>query len=470
MILRRLTFLLAVIVMLPITAISAAERDPLAPVFSMEPEPFAAFPGDLIAQPNQEAITALVNESRQFGVPVAVRVVSSEEGHEHLPELDDLSSDERIPEETMRELARSWMADEPIESSPGAADGFLMLVTIPEDQTRSSAVIEPAANALPLNGLTQQNIDEVINTLVLPSFDQNEVSQGIRSGLSVFSYNNLFGKPERIGLDDLHEDLQMVAGIPLAGATALSSLAILALAWWISRRTPTPVNPDEESSPLSPFAAAALRAGRVNDAVATGGMLELVRRGMIRTSEPGGGSITITTTESDTVDDPFLQSLLDTLRANAKSDGTVRPSARRRMQEITVSARSALEDDLATRGLFNRDGRVETMWLILASMLSGGVALFTLLPSLLGMARIGIAAIALAIIVIAGVLVWAARRSWTTVAGEEALAAWERSATVQDREAFDTIVHQDDLISTVGGPLTPATVSLVRSLRGMGAS
>ena len=43
-------------------------------------------------------------------------------------------------------------------------------------------------------------------------------------------------------------------------------------------------------------------------------------------------------------------------------------------------------------------------------------------------------------------------------------------APEQDRVAFDTIVNQDDLVSAVGGPFTPATVNLVRALRGMGAT
>ncbi len=204
----------------------------------MEAQPFEAFPPELIADENQQAIVDLVNEARLFGVPIAVRVVSRDGGHQNLPQLENTPADARIDDGTMRELAQAWMDREPIESSPGAEDGFLMLVVMPEDETQSSAIIMPAANALPLNGLTAGNIDEVVRTLVLPSFDQNQVSQGIRTGLSVFSYNNLFAKPERIQLDDLHKDLRMVAGLPLAGATALAALALAGLAWWLSRRTP----------------------------------------------------------------------------------------------------------------------------------------------------------------------------------------------------------------------------------------
>ncbi len=110
------------------------------------------------------------------------------------------------------------------------------------------------------------------------------------------------------------------------------------------------------------------------------------------------------------------------------------------------------------------------MWLVLASGLVATLALFTLLPSILGRAGSGIAAILFAFVIIVGVLVWAARRSWTTPAGHEALERWSASASMEDRIAYDTIVHQDDLVSAIGGPLTPPTIDLVRTLRGLGAA
>src|SRR5690606_36375080 len=47
---------------------TARDRDPLAPVFSMEAAPFEAFPPEIVAQENADEITALVNEARLFGV------------------------------------------------------------------------------------------------------------------------------------------------------------------------------------------------------------------------------------------------------------------------------------------------------------------------------------------------------------------------------------------------------------------
>ncbi len=464
---RRSPMLLLLLLLLPLLAapVTASGRDPLAPVFDMEAQPFEAFPPELVADENQQAIVDLVNEARLFGVPVAVRVVSRDAGHEFLPQLDNTPTDARIDAGTMRELAQAWMEREPIESSPGAEDGFLMLVIMPEDQTQSSAIIEPAPNALPLNGLTAGNINDVVQTLVLPSFDQNQVSQGIRTGLSVFSYNNLFAKPERLALDDLHKDLRMVAGIPLAGATTLAAIALAGLAWWLSRRNPA--TETASTGTLSPFAAGALHEGRVDDAVVTGGLLELVRRGALKAN---GRDISIDEQSASTISDPFLGALLTAFRQNAGTDGRISPAAIRRIPEVAGPAQRLLEDDLATRGLFNRDGKVQTMWLTLGSGLVVTLALFTLLPSILGRAGSGIAAILFAVLVITGALVWAARRSWTTPAGHEALERWSALATVEDRVAFDAIVHQDDLVSAIGGPLTPPTINLVRTLRGLGAA
>lgn len=447
-------------------AVAARDRDPLAPVFSMEAAPFESFPPDLIAPANAEAITALVDEARLFGVPVAVRVVSATEGHPNLPQLRDDNLVAPVPDDMMREMAQQWMREEPIESAPGAEDGFLMLVVIPEDHTLSSAVIEPGPHALPLNGLTRANIDEVLQTLVLPSFANNEVSQGIRSGLSVFSYNNLFGRPEKIALDDLHEDLQLVAGVPLAGATLLGAVGLVGLAGWIHRRgRALPVA--DEAVTLSPFQAGALQEGRVNDAVVTGGLLELMRQGIV--AQHGTG-LRIDDARAVAIDDPFLADILQALRQNAEADGTVRAGSLRRLHDLMGPARTGLEDRLATQGLFNRDGRVELAWLLLASGVVGAIALFTLIPSILGMARFGVAAILLAAIAIVAVLTWGMRRSWTTDRGRQALVQWRQASSAAERIAFDTIVNQDDLISSVGGPFTPSTVNLVRSLRGLGAT
>lgn len=457
---------LLTLAMLTTQTVEARDRDPLAPVFSMKAVPFEAFPPDLVAPQNAEAITALVNEARLFGVPVAVRVVSVAEGHPRLPQLADQDPAARVPDEVMRDMAQRWMGEEPIESAPGAEDGFLMLVVIPEDPTLSTAVIEPGPNGLPLNGLTRANIDEVMQTLVLPSFENNEVSQGIRNGLSVFSYNNLFGKPERIELDDLHTDLQLVAGVPLAGATALGAAGLLGLAAWIRRRGKALPAPGE-SLAMSPFEAAALHEGRVNDAVVTGGLLELMRRGVVTNDDHG---LRVDERRAGAIADPLLGDIVAILRRNAGPDGRIGMSSVRRLHDLMGPARKNLEDRLAAHGLYNRDGRVELAWLLLASGLVAGIALFTLLPSILGMARFGIIAIILAILAITVVLTWGMRRSWTTPRGREAMEAWRGSASVEERVAFDTIVHQDDLISSVGGPFTPATVVLVRSLRGLGAT
>lgn len=450
-----------------IPTVGARDRDPLAPVHGMEAHQFEAFPPGLISQPNVEAIVALVNEVREFGVPVAVRVVSLPTDHEALSAFDDLDLTQPIPQETVHEMARAWMATEPIESSPGAEDGFLMLVVMPDDRTLSSAVIEPGPNALPLNGITQANIDQVIQDLVLPRFANNEISQGIRNGLSVFSYNNLFGEPERIELDPLHQDLRFVASVPLAGITAISAVGLVALAMWIGRRrveSPTP--PDDER--LTPFAAAALHEGRVSNAVVTGGLLDLVRAGVLVPHKGPSPELRLDLRRAEKVDDPFLAAIVATLRVNADERGVVSGAGTHRLHDLMVPPQRILEDQLASHGLLNRDGRIETMWLLLASALVAAIALFTLLPSLLGMARFGIVAILFAGACITGTLLWASRRSWTTERGREALNRWVQTAPLNDQAVFDTVVGQDALISAQGGPIIPETVTMVRALRGLG--
>jgi uncharacterized protein (TIGR04222 family) len=468
---RSLHLLLITLVMLGTisTPASARERDPLAPIESMEAHQFEAFPETVVSEDNAKAITALVNEARLFGVPLSVRVISLPTDNPALRAFNDIDSSAQIPMETVHEMARAWMDDEPIESSPGAEDGFLMFVVIPEDHTLSSAVIEPGPNALPLNGLTQANIDQVINELVMPNLAENHISQGIRAGLSVFSYNNLFGKPERIALDPLHEDLQMIAGVPLAGVTAASGLALVGLAFWIHRRT-TGSEGGNAPEPLSPIAASALHEGRVNDAVVTGGLLHLIRMGALSPDGKEDFSLRVSPERGRDIQDPFAKSIHEILWRHADTDGVVLDAAARRLHDLMQPAKAGLEDDLARRGLFNRNGRVELAWLVLASALVAVIALFALLPSILGMARTGIFSIIVAALCITGVLVWGSRRSWTTNHGQAALAAWRENASPEELATFDTVANQDALVSAQGGPFVPPTVSLVRDLRGIGAT
>jgi uncharacterized protein (TIGR04222 family) len=461
-----IVFMLVGIVVSPVTA---RDRDPLAPIQDMEAHQFEAFPPDSVSEPNAEAITALVNEARLFGVPLSVRVVSLPTEHEALSSFDELDISSPLPEETVHEMAQAWMQEEPIESSPGAEDGFLMFVVMPEDPTLSSAVIETGPNALPLNGITQSNMDQVINELVMPRFANNEISQGIRTGLSIFSYYNLFGEPEPIRLDDLHEDLQMVAGVPLAGVTVVSAIALLGLAVWVSRRS-RPEGDDDAPARLSPFEAAALHEGRVNDAVITGGLVHLIRSGMLISGSSTEASLRIPLQLIHYPEDRFTATILDTLQRHADNAGIVDDAAARRVHDLMQPARSLLENDLARKGMFNKDGRVETMWLLLGSGLVGAIAVFTLLPSVLGMARAGIFSAAFAVLVIIGVLAWAMRRSWTTAKGRNAYHRWSERAMFDERSIVDTIIHQDALISAQGGPIIPETVNRIRALRGIGTT
>lgn len=451
------------------TPAGAQDRDPLAPVSGMEAPQFEAFPPDAVAEENAEAITALVNEARLFGVPVAVRVVDLPIDHTALSGFSDLDPSSPIAEETVREMAQAWMSYEPIESAPGADDGFLMFVVIPDDPTLSVAVFEWGSNALPLNGLTQENVDAVIDDLVMPRFAADEISQGIRLGLSVFSYNNLFGEPERRQLSELHQNLKLAVDVPLAGITIISALVLVGFALWIHRRDrgSTSARPHRT---LSPLAAAALHQGRVDDIVLTGSMLTLIREGALYPGSLERDPLMIAPEAQSRVSDPYARNVLDILERHADSTGTIPPAVMRRFADVASPAQSALEDDLARHELFNPFGRVETTWLVLASTLVGAIALFTLLPSILGMSRIGVFAIVFAAICIAGVVTWAVRRSWTTSRGETALREWIEDAGTDDRIAYDLVINQDAIIDSSGGPVVPDVVIMLRQLRGLGAA
>lgn len=449
--------------------LTQAARDPLANIEDMPAPQLQVLPSDLFAPVQKDALNGIVNEARQFGVPLVVRVISVPTTLDLLPEISVVAGSSPDGQQIVERMAEEWLAKEGVETSQGAGDGILLLVVVPEDDhTQARAAFATGPRALPLNGLTESSLDRVLNEIIYPFFGRNAIAGGIHSGIAYLSYDNLFAVPAARPLSHQQETLHRLTNLGLASLTILSSLALGGLIIWIQRRDKTSGAHGPEVT--SPFVAGALARGRADSAVTTGALLHLMQLGAIDSHRAPAGEMILTLHNDVPLTDPVAKHVFHLLASEADSSNQVQGAAIRRIQDVLAPARDNLRDQLATRKLFNPDALVETVWILIACAAVAAVALFSLMPSMLGLSRVGIFGIAIAAIAIILALRWVTRRSWTTMAGKQALATWQSADhSLADQAAFAAIANQDDLILPEGGPATPHITQLARSFRGLGA-
>lgn len=465
---------LSLIVLMAITVAAPpgsviAQRDPLASVVEMEAPQLETVPSDIFTSAQRDRITGVVNEARLFGVPLVVRVVQVPAPLALLSEAGPIAGAAPSAQELTQRLAEEWLFQEGVETSVGAEDGVLLLVVIPEGNPQmTTAAFATGDNALPLNGLTGERLDSVLTGIMQPFFEEGTTAVGVHIGIAYLSYDNLFAVPSRLQPTAEQEKLRDLTNVALVGATSLGVLALGGLVLWIRHRDRARVAVDGEA--LSPFEAGALARGRADEPVATAALLHLINRGAINARLGPSGKLALSVNPDTPITDPFEQRVMHRIVIEAGQDGQIPDAAVRRLQDVLMPAREWLQDDLAMRNLFNKDARVETTWIILGSAALGALALFSLVPSMVAMSRLGIFSFIVAMLAAVAALTWAARRPWSSQAGREALTTWLSTRRNPDAWAiFDMIVHQDALLETSGGPDTPAPVRTVRELRALGA-
>ncbi len=440
------------------SAVGAREGDTLKPI-EIDAPMLETWPENLLNENDERAINQRINEARNSGVPLAVRIFDLTLDDMDLPfdVRQHLREDASPPfdEGTLDNIAQSWAEGEAVETSEDANDGIILIVLVPEDRTRTQAVWWIGPNALPLNGLTEENIlatHDVMNE----QFAQGNMPNGVFVGLLEFSYNIQFGEPERLERTRLQDALH-AATIPMAIVTALAGLAIPAFAFWLSRRT-IDVQATEHS--LSPWEAAALHVGRAREEIPAAMLLEAVHRDEI--TPLSGGKIQLSAGASNPA--------IDALRSYADDKGVIGTDAVYEMRAITEPVRDSIESSLAANGAMTPHVQSDRNRMLILIGISGFLAALTTVPSVKAMSAIGVFAIAIAIIGIAIGWWWLSYRRYTTPAGEELLASWLESASEQERSAFDLVVYQDLISDQAGGPDYTAQTQLLRQLRGLGST
>lgn len=453
-----IVILMTILLISPVET-SAQSGDTLLPV-TPEAEAVKIYPEDAFTADEVKQITGRVREARNSGAPVAVRVVDLTappgELPSHFRQFASTDLSQPLPDARVTYMLNTWIGNEPIESEPGADDGFLLLVLTGADPTQTQAFWHIGPNALPLNGLTSDNI-AATQSIMKISFTNGSVANGVYLGMSEFSYNIQFGSPERLQRSNLGEALH-AAVTPLALVTAMAGAAIPALALWFTRRR-SETRVDAPVTLDSPWQAAAVSRGRATADIPAAMLFAAYHRGEIQQLDNGALAINAKST------DPAVQAL----SRFANSDGILTSDAVQQVSSITAPVSQAIEEELTRNGAFTSRAQFERGWMLILMGVAGFLALLTLVPSVLSMSRLGIFAIAFVLLTILQGWWWISTRRLTTPAGEDALRAWLERAAKPDLALFETATRQSLLTDPVGGPNVPNQTQLVRKLRGLGS-
>lgn len=449
--------LMTIALLLPVTPILAREGDTLEPV-TIDAPMLETYPENLFSDNDFKAIEGRVNEARNSGVPLSVRIVDLTVPDQPIPgavkQLRSTDFSTPLTDVRANQITHAWMEQEPIETAPEAEDGILLLVLVPEDRTQTQAFWGIGPNALPLNGLTVGNIANTVAAMNA-EFSQGHVANGVFRGLQEFGYNIQFGEPQRLERSTLQDALH-TAMIPFAAATVLAGVGIPILAWRLSRRA---AKVPAAHPGLTPWEAAAIQLGRVSPAVTTAMLLDAVHEGTIVSRSDGslvlendGGNPTVAA-----------------IWAFADSEGVIPRNAVLEIEGITQSVRDEMEDRLAAIGAFTDNVYTDRTLMFIAMGIGVFLIALSAVPVVVSMSAVGVFGITVALLGIAAGWWWLARRSYTTEAGETMVRTWLESASPEERNQYDLAVHQTYLIERSGGPNTSAQMRLVRQLRGLGA-
>lgn len=454
---RIITLLLIVLTLVSSASTAAArEGDTLEPV-RVEAAPLVTYPDTLLSEDNFRSIEGRVVESRNAGAPVAVRIVDLSLPQSDLPfqirQFLTTDFSQPVPQARQDLIVESWLKSEPIESSEGANDGFLLLVLVPEDRSQTLALWSIGDNALPLNGLTRTNI-EATHGVMDPQLASGNVPNGVFLAMSEFGYNVQFGTPERLQLSKLGSALH-TAVLPLAIGTILAGIAIPLMAWWVGRTRSIQTG----SHSLSPWHAAALHRGRATADIPAAMLLDAYHHGELQPHANGTFTIAHASTNP----------ALNVLHAHADESGTVPAMDMLHINAITEPVERSIEHELVFAGYFAGGRITERAWMLAVMAVALFMAVLSVVPSVVGLSRIGIFACVFTSLCVMFGWWWLRNRKFTTDAGEQALTAWLDRASAADLARFETAIDQTLLTDTIGGPGVANQTRLIRTLRGLGA-
>lgn len=412
-------------------------------------DPMVIEPLSLLEREDREELEKVVNESRDYGIPFTVHVITDEG-------IDT--------ERSAQDIAEARFANTPVETSDGADDGLLMLVIVPEsDHTETRVGFATGANFYPRGGITPERLDYIAAVQMQALIDEDRIGDAVVEGASWVEWTQLFEPTPNPPLTKLQEGLGGL--LKPWGALLFGGLAAFVLAAAVATKILTwrGSGASADLANGTPIEMGAIARGRVDRAVLAGSVLDAIDRGAIRLDSDGrlrAGSSPAT--ESDAK----LIAAIDAIEARG---GTPTPEMLGHFLARDGSVGRALEDRLATAGAFDRRSPVLTVWL--RGLSASGVVLgvIGLVLSVLGQAAPSLAGAIMLTGISIVVLIWNEQRSWTTRTGRAALQLWRaghQSPDSRDRALFEAITGMDtiDLQPADRSPLRPDAQKVAASL------
>lgn len=386
---------------------------------------FISEPDDLLASRAEETLRRIVEDTRKYGIPWSIAVVS------------DTALDPNIPVE---DQARALYDETNIESRPDADDGLLMYVVIPDGaHTETSVHFVTGANFYPTGGITPERLQWIADVQIAPIIAENRIGRAVVEGATWVEWMQLFEPtPDpaptnlQTGIDRLLHPLGTLAlaGLLVVGAGGAIAVAVL------TRRGTAP----ETTLELDPVNAAALANGRVDRQVIAGVILDAVDRSALHETTKGLEYQTLESDISHRQIDAHLTSAIDALSGQ---NVAVTPANLNRFLQVSPLP-TALEDDLAQAGYFHPGSYRLTFWLRIGALVGSLVGLLALVLAVLGEVESTIAAALPLTALSIAILVWNEFRSWTTNAGRASLVLWlTHHRDDRDRALFEAIRHLD---------------------------
>ncbi len=411
--------------------------------------PIVVEPENLLRKEDREALEKVVNESRDFGIPFTVHVITDEETD---------------PDQSAEEIATGRYDHTPVETTDGADDGLLMVVIVPEaDHTETQVGFAAGSNFYPRGGITPERLNYIATVQMQALIDDNRIGDAVVEGATWVEWTQLFEPTPNAPKSELEEGLGTL--LTPWGALLFGGLAALVLAAAIVTKVLT-WRGDGAATSLAAGDAiemGAIARGRIDRAVLAGSVLDAIDRGAITIDSQHllrAGTVS---------GSPRDELMIAAIRDIEERGGAPTPAALGRYLSHDGTVRRMLEDHMATSGAFDRRSPVFTVWLRAIAAAGLALGLIGLVVSVLGESAPSLAAA----IALTGIslftLIWNEQRQWTTRAGRAALQLWKAgnpSADGRDRAIFDAITGMDtvDLQPTGRSPLHPDAQKLAASL------
>lgn len=348
-------------------------------------------------------------------------------------QVRDATVDETIQDAS--DLMNSW----DVESSPGARDGFVMLLNLQPGNERHGQVALFAGEKHFQGNLPQRELQRISSEVMAPLLKEEQTAAGIIAGLDAVAHDLRFGPPPDVAALFIRIPANILA-ILLAAAVCLLYLKVGRRKFSVRSGEPTTTPPGD----LTPDLAGALVRGRVDSQLIQATILYMAHEGLL-VIEPYESGVALRLRHHKRALPGIQQPLWEVLSSAANSERLVLPSALRQQESLWRQVMEALRQDLLNRQWYDPRAGARRRWLGWASALLLVLCLADFIATLVVGEAWGFLGTMLLLVFGFAALIWAVRVPRTTAQGEAVAAPWRayRVGLEQAAQQPETVVDVD---------------------------